>query len=113
MDKQFVFISITSISLFFYFISLIINQQQATDIFGLNVLNTFVVHKYVWNLVTSSFYEVNIVKVLVDISFLYFVTNNLQAFVTDQFVIYQLVCIISSTFFTSVNDIFFVILTQF
>ena len=105
MDARFLFLCISSFTCFLFLISLFIGEPATTELFGLNAVNTFVTSKYIWNLITSSFYEVNAIKILLDIAFLYFITSNLQPtlVVNEQFMIYLVVCMVIGSFSASLT----------
>lgn len=77
--------------------------------------NTLITNTYVWNLITCSFYETNIVKIAIDITILYVITKNITITNWEQFSIFfgftLLACsLITSTYyffrflFTSMED---------
>lgn len=72
--------------------------DEAPKKLGLVPISTTIAHSYIWNLVTSSFYETNIIKLALDIFGTVLVGANLDMGRKDQFCIYFFVSIVASTF---------------
>lgn len=68
---------------------------------GLVTANTLITNTYVWNLVTSCFYESQIGKVIFDIVALLYLTKSLPIPNIEQFGLYFLFCILACTIGTS------------
>ena len=74
---------------------------DATDKIGLVTANTLITNTYVWNLITSCFYERYIGKVLFDIIALLYVAKSLPIPSIEQFGLYFLFTILACTIGTS------------
>ena len=77
---------------------------DASAILGLLPANTFVANKYIWNLFTSCFFEKNFLRLILDIVLLLWVILREGIVVEsyEQFGLYMVLCILASTFGTSV-----------
>lgn len=80
--------------------------SDCTDRVGLVVANTLITNTYVWNLVTSCFYEKYVAKFVVDLAFLLLLTKSLPIPSIEQFGLYFLFSILSCTIGTSVYCFF-------
>jgi hypothetical protein len=64
---------------------------------GLVTANTLITNTYVWNLVTSCFYETQIAKVAFDLVALLYLTKSLPIPNLEQFGLYFLFCVLACT----------------
>jgi hypothetical protein len=63
--------------------------------------NTLVANKFVWNLITSCFYETNIFKLILDITSYIMITKSIKIDAIDQFGLYFIFSIFACTLGTS------------
>lgn len=75
--------------------------KDCESVLALVPINTFIANKYVWNVITSNFYETQPLKVVAEILLLVQVTNNLHISSSDSFALYFLVTVLGSAFVTS------------
>jgi len=77
--------------------------SDASAILGLLPVNTLVANKYIWNLVTSAFYEESILKLALDVVLIVFIIarDGLTVESYDQFGVYIIFTILASTVGTS------------
>lgn len=80
--------------------------SDCTDRVGLVVANTLITNTYVWNLITSCFYEKYVAKFVVDLVLLLLLTKSLPIPSIEQFGLYFLFSILSCTIGTSVYCFF-------
>jgi membrane associated rhomboid family serine protease len=73
--------------------------SDSSAILGLLPANTLVANKYIWNLLTSAFYEKSILKLALDVVLLVFVIarSGLVVESYDQFGLYMVCCILAAT----------------
>lgn len=64
-------------------------------------VNSFIANKYVWNIITSAFYESNILKLLIEIFILFSTVKPFNIDNKEQFGLYIIICILLSSFGTS------------
>ena len=83
----------------FFIFNLILKDCQ--NILGLVAANTLIANTYVWNLITSCFYETNLIKLLLDLIGLWIVTDGISYVPVDQFGLYLILSIIACTTGTS------------
>mmetsp|Transcript_22389 Transcript_22389/g.37446 ORF Transcript_22389/g.37446 Transcript_22389/m.37446 type:complete len:372 (-) Transcript_22389:227-1342(-) len=76
--------------------------RECTDTIGLVAANTMITNTYVWNLLTSCFYEQYVAKVVVDITCLLFVSKSLPIPNIEQFGLYFIFSVLACTIGTSV-----------
>ncbi|KAJ1417585.1 hypothetical protein B484DRAFT_453929 [Ochromonadaceae sp. CCMP2298] len=76
--------------------------QDSTERFGLVTANTLITNTYVWNLVTSCFYERYILKYVIDLVCLLLITKALPIPSIEQFGLYFLFSILGCTIISSV-----------
>jgi len=83
--------------------SLGVFMSDASAILGLLPANTLVANKYIWNLVTSAFYEESVLKLSLDVVLVVFVVvrHGLIVESYDQFGLYIIFNILASTVGTS------------
>ena len=84
--------------------------KDCADAIGLVTANTLITNTYVWNLVTSCFYETNPIKLLIDIFGLLCITKPIEIPSVEQFGLYFLFGILASTIGTSGENRFYMIL---
>lgn len=73
------------------------------DKLGLVPVNTIITNSYVWNLITCSFYEKNVFKLLLNvIGLLGYSTHQIKYLPTDQFSLFFLLSILSCSIGTSI-----------
>ena len=72
--------------------------EEAPQKLGLVPISTSIAHSYFWNLVTSSFYETNIIKLALDVVGTVLVGANMEMGRRDQFCIYFFGTTVVSTF---------------
>lgn len=76
---------------------------DAQDFLSLICGNTLIVNKYVWNLITSCFYEKYVLKIIADLVILNVITRNMKIIGgSDQFALYFVLCILACTIGASV-----------
>lgn len=75
--------------------------SDCTEKVGLVVANTLITNTYVWNLVTSCFYEKYLAKAAVDLTLLLLLTKSLPIPSIEQFGLYFLFSILACTIGTS------------
>lgn len=75
--------------------------SEPVQILGLVPVNTFIANKYVWNLLTSQFFENNVAKLALDLALLWITIKPIKIANSEQFGFYLTVCILSSSFGTS------------
>jgi hypothetical protein len=77
--------------------------DNASSVLGLLPANTLVAHKYIWNLLTSSFYEKTIVKLIFDLCVLFGVIlrHGITVESYDQFILYIVFTCLSCSVCTS------------
>ena len=75
--------------------------SDCTEKVGLVVANTLITNTYVWNLVTSCFYEKYLAKAAVDLTLLLLLTKSLPISSIEQFGLYFLFSILACTIGTS------------
>jgi len=63
--------------------------------------NTLITNTYVWNLLSSCFYETSIFKIVSDIVSIVFLANSIQIKSNEQFFLYFLFSLLASTIVTS------------
>jgi hypothetical protein len=80
--------------------------SDASQNFALIVANTLITHTYVWNMVTSSFFETSPVKLAVDVVILWFVSKHVGKPNVEQFGLYFAFAILSCSMGTSVIRFF-------
>lgn len=68
---------------------------------GLVAGNTLIANTYVWNVVTSCFFETHFIKLAGDIVALFFVTRELKISMLDQFGLYLIFSVLACTVGTS------------
>jgi len=96
-----VFVLCVFLALIMFLSNLILTDAQ--DYFSLVCGNTLIVNKYVWNLVTSCFYEKYVLKIIADLVILNVITKNMKIIGgNDQFGLYFVLCILACTIGTSV-----------
>lgn len=71
--------------------------SDCENIIGLVPANTLITNKYVWNVISSCFYENNIWKVLSDLISIYLLTSTLNIENIEQFGLYFVFSILAST----------------
>jgi len=64
-------------------------------------VNTFIANKFVWNILSSHFYESHLVKITIDILLLLTTVKPLKYENSEQFGLYLIVCVLASSFGTS------------
>ena len=75
--------------------------SDAETILGLVPVNTMIIHSYIWNIVTSQFFEANIFKLILELfAFVYF-TRHVVFPSTEQFGFYFVCCLVGSSGVTS------------
>ena len=74
--------------------------KDCPSVVGLVAANTLFANTYVWNLITSCFYETNILKLAADLVGLWVVTEDIN-FASDQFALFFAVCVLASSLGTS------------
>jgi len=62
--------------LLFFSVNFIFSNSR--NVFALVPVNTLITNSFVWNLVTSSFFETNIIKLIFDLFGLFFISNDLE-----------------------------------
>lgn len=75
--------------------------KDCENIIGLVPVNTLIANNYIWNLVSSCFYENNLVKLLTEVILLCFISSNIVIVDIEQFLLYLTICILSCTIGTS------------
>ena len=75
--------------------------SDCTERVGLVTANTLITNTYVWNLITSCFYEQHILKVVLDLIALLYATKSLPVPNIEQFGLYFLFSILGCTIGTS------------
>eukprot|EP01031_Cornospumella_fuschlensis_P041263 gene41263-50360_t len=70
---------------------------EAVDKLALIVANTLITHTYVWNLVTSCFYEESWLKLVIDLIFLYGVASKVAVESLEQFLLYFVFNVLACT----------------
>lgn len=75
--------------------------KDCTETIGLVTANTLITNNYVWNLVTSCFYESNPIKLFLDIVGLLLVTKSLPIPCLEQFGLYFIFSVLACTIGTS------------
>jgi hypothetical protein len=71
------------------------------SILSLVPANTLITHTYVWNLVTSCFFETNLIKLALDLFLLVSVASHVKPTSIEQFFLYMIFSILTSTLGTS------------
>lgn len=89
------FVGLITISSLHYVIA------DATNVLGLVVANTILSNSYVWNLLTASFFETSIIKLVVDGAVLFYIFKMVNYPHVEHFASYLAVCILSCTVLTS------------
>jgi hypothetical protein len=74
---------------------------DSRNIFALVPVNTLIANSYVWNLVTSSFFETNVVKLAVDLAGLILITQDLDIKSIETFGMYLTFTILACSLGTS------------
>lgn len=74
---------------------------DSRNVLGLVPVNTLISHSYVWNLITSSFFETNFLKLLLDLIGLYLIFIDLEYDSIESFGLYLLLCTLSCSLVTS------------
>ena len=70
---------------------------DCASILGLVTANTLITNTYVWNLVTSCFYETNIVKLIIDLILLFVTMKSFRITNIEQFSLYFVFSILACT----------------
>ena len=76
--------------------------SDAVNSLALVTANTLITNTYVWNLVTSCFFETNILKLLSDIGSLVLLANSIQIKNNEQFFLYFIFSLLACTIGTSI-----------
>jgi len=76
--------------------------SDSVNTLALVTANTLITNTYVWNLVTSCFFETSILKLLSDIGSLVLLANSIQIKNNEQFFLYFIFSLLACTIGTSI-----------
>jgi hypothetical protein len=76
-------------------------HSDSRNVFALVPVNTLIANSYVWNLLTSSFFETNVIKLALDLVGLLFITHELEIKSIETFGLYFFFAIIACSLGTS------------
>lgn len=94
-------ISMLCIVLLLLISSLNLVLTEPINCLSLIPVNTFIANKFVWNILTSAFYERHFIKLLLDCVLALFTVKSLDIASYEQFALYLLICTLVTSFSTS------------
>ena len=99
MNINIFFIACSLLSIVLFIGNFIIKDWKS--IVSLIPVNVFVSHYYTWNLITSNFYEDNLLKLIISIGILFQITRKINIDNFETFGIYFIVVTLACTIFST------------